>query len=65
MTVTIEVTNEAGVLSATKRTVLSSEDHGTAGDLEAAAVAFIRTARRANEETLANFAPNSGPVGVH
>jgi hypothetical protein len=62
MTVTIEVATEAGGVSARKRAVLSSDDFGSAEDLESAAVEFIRTARTANEEDLATYDPGSGTV---
>ena len=44
----------------TRRTFLISGDYGTPGDLETAALDFIRSARVANEEELQN---HGGPVG--
>ena len=59
MTVIIEISSEVAGVSATKRAILSSENHKTAEDLEAAVIEFVRVARIANEETLASYVPSS------
>jgi hypothetical protein len=63
MTVTIEVTNEAGGMATSKRTFLLSENFATAKELEAAAVEFIRSASVANEEALMNYGAGAGVGG--
>ena len=52
MTITIEVGNEAGGLLTTKRTVLRRDEFNSDEEMEAAAVEFIREAKRANEAAL-------------
>jgi hypothetical protein len=59
MTVTIEVASEAYGATSTKRAVLLSEEHRTPEALEKAAVEFIRTARKSNEETLKSYLPTA------
>lgn len=54
MTVTIEVASEADGASTTRRTYLISGDYRNPGELEKAALDFIRSARAANEELLQN-----------
>jgi hypothetical protein len=60
MTVTIEVSNEAGGMATSRRTFLLSENYATAEELEAAAVEFIRSSRSANEEALLNYGAAAG-----
>ncbi|RYD60821.1 MAG: hypothetical protein EOP83_18520 [Verrucomicrobiaceae bacterium] len=64
MTVTIEVANEAGGSSSTKRILLHSGDYPNAGKLEDAAIAFIRASCTANEKALENHHSASSGVAV-
>ena len=54
MIVTIEVANEAGGSSATKRVLLHSGDYPDPRKLEDAAIEFIRSSCTANEKALEN-----------
>jgi hypothetical protein len=64
MTVTIEVANEAGGSSSTKRILLHSEDYPTSGKLEDAAIQFIRASCTANEKALEDHHSVTSGAGV-